>query len=62
MFFTAVDERVTTLVRFWHGAAEGASVTSEVVASLAAAVRQAPGTATIIAPPPQPPLTPPPKV
>jgi small conductance mechanosensitive channel len=58
---TAVDhERVTMTVRFWHPPTDGTSVTSAVIASLSAHLREAGRTATVIAPPPDPPLTPPP--
>jgi small-conductance mechanosensitive channel len=61
--YTAIEpDRVTLRVRFWHDPAAGITVTSDVVQGIAAAVIDDRGTATVVAPPPVAPHTPPPEV
>jgi small conductance mechanosensitive channel len=56
---TSVEpERVTMTVRFWHGPTTAGPVTSAVVSSLAGRLRDAGRPATVVAPPPDVPLTP----
>jgi small conductance mechanosensitive channel len=61
--YTAIEpDRVTLRVRFWHDPAAGVTVTSDVVHAIAAASSHDGGTATVVAPPPVAPLTPPAKL
>lgn len=56
-------DRITALVRFWHDWPDTRKVTSAVITSVAARLREAGRTATVTGPPPasppQPPRTPP---